>query len=131
MVFPAKHLHVAIERPPREVYAFMADVRNLPKWAAGLGASVARVDGEWTAESPMGRVKLRFAPKNDFGVLDHDVVLPSGETVSNPLRVIPNDAGSEVVFTLLQRKRVTDRAFEEDAAAVVRDLAALKALLEQ
>jgi hypothetical protein len=32
--------------------------------------------------------------------LDHDVTLPSGETLSNPMRVVPNGTGSEVVFTL-------------------------------
>jgi hypothetical protein len=38
--------------------------------------------------------------RNDFGVLDHVVALPSGESVYNPLRVIPDGEASEVVFTL-------------------------------
>ena len=38
--------------------------------------------------------------EHDHGVLDHDVTLPSGETVHNPMRVIPDGDGCEVVFTL-------------------------------
>jgi hypothetical protein len=48
----------------------------------------------------MGRVKVKFADKNKFGILDHDVTLPSGEQVYNPVRVFPNNGGSELIFTL-------------------------------
>ena len=93
-IFPAvRHLSVSVRRPPSEVYAFAANPANLPRWAKGLSGSIENVDGEWTADSPMGRVKVRFAPKNDLGVLDHDVVLPSGETVHNPMSVVANGGG--------------------------------------
>jgi hypothetical protein len=82
------------------------------------------------AWSPLGKVKIRFADQNAFGVLDHDVTLPSGVTVHNPMRVIPNDRGSEVVFTLFRRPGVSEAKFAEDARWVARDLRALKALLE-
>lgn len=131
-VFPAvRHVSVTIRRPPAEVYAFAADPRNLPRWARGLGAAVEELGGEWIADSPMGRVKVRFAAANALGVLDHDVTLPSGETVSNPMRVVANGDGSELVFTLFRRPETTDEAFAADAAAVERDLEALRRLLEQ
>jgi hypothetical protein len=63
-------------------------------------------------------------------VLDHDVTLPSGETVHNPMRVLANGDGSEVVFTLYRRPAVSDAEYEADAAAVAADLERLKALLE-
>jgi hypothetical protein len=129
--FPSvQHLSVSIDRPPAEVYAFASDPANLPRWAQGLSGSIASLDGEWVAESPMGTVKVRFAPRNTLGVLDHDVTLPTGVTVHNPLRVVANASGSEVVFTLFRRPDMTDAALAADAAAVTRDLAALKHLLE-
>jgi hypothetical protein len=120
----------AILRTPADVYAFAADPRNLPRWARGLGGAIREVDGEWVADSPMGTGTVRFAPRNDLGVLDHDVVLASGERVHNPLRVMANDEGSEVVFTLYRRPGVSDDAFAADARAVEADLRALEALLE-
>ena len=104
---------------------------DLPRGAKGLGGSIEHVDGEWIADSPMGRVKVRFAPKNDLGVLDHDVVLPSGETVRNPMRVVANGDGSEVIFTLFRRPGVGGEDFAADARAVQRDLEVLKELLER
>ena len=126
-----RHLSVHVDRPAREVYAYAADPAHLPEWAAGLAGGIAQVDGEWVADSPMGRVVVRFAPPNDLGVLDHDVVLPDGTTVSNPLRVLADGDGSEVVFTLRRQPGVDDAAFEADAAAVTADLATLKRVLER
>ena len=79
----------------------------------------------------MGKVKVKFAEKNKFGVLDHDVTLPSGVKVTNPMRVFPNNEGSELVFTLYRRPGVSDQEFAEDAKSVEKDLAKLKTLLEK
>lgn len=74
---------------------------------------------------------MRFTERNALGVLDHDVVLPSGVTIHNPIRVLPNGEGSEVAFTLFRQPGVSAVTFEEDAKAVERDLRALKAVLEE
>jgi hypothetical protein len=79
----------------------------------------------------MGTVKVKFAEKNQLGVLDHDVALPSGVKVHNPMRVFPNNDGSELVFTLYRRPSVSDQEFAEHANAVEKDLAKLKTLLEK
>jgi hypothetical protein len=49
----------------------------------------------------------------------------------NPMRVVANGDGAEVVFTLFQRDGMSDDEMARDAAMVSRDLAALKALLER
>ena len=124
------HLAVHVDRSAEEVYRFAADPARLPQWAAGLSGSIEQRDGRWFADSPMGEVEVRFAPENAYGVLDHDVTLPDGTTVTNPLRVLPDGAGCEVVSTLRRGPGVTEEAFDADAAAVRTDLATLKALME-
>jgi uncharacterized protein YciI len=126
----ARHVDVTIARPAAEIYDYVRNPENLPAWAAGLGATVQRVDGQWIAESPMGRVVVAFAPRNDFGVLDHDVTLPNGETVRNPMRVIPTPGGALVVFTLSRQPGMSDADFARDAATVAADLARLTGILE-
>lgn len=80
-----QHISVYIARPPAEVYEFASDPRNLPRWAAGLARSDVRRDGdEWIAETPFGKVRLRFVQRNLLGVMDHDVKLESGVTIHNP-----------------------------------------------
>ena len=127
-----RHISVSIARRPAEVYAFAADPRNLPRWASGLARSAVTRDGDaWVADSPMGKIHVRFAERNAFGVLDHDVRLESGVTVHNPMRVIPSGEGSEFVFTLIRRVGMSDAEFADDQAAVQRDLRTLKDLLER
>jgi hypothetical protein len=124
----SRHLSVSIERPAAAVYSYARDPANLPEWAAGLAAGIRRERGEWVADSPMGRVLVRFVPVNEYGVLDHDVVAPDGTTTTNPLRVLADGPGSEVVFTLRRRPGMTE--FEADAAAVRADLATLQRVVE-
>ena len=115
MTLKSQHISVAINRPAAEVYEFASNYENLPKWATGL-------------EDFKGKIK--FAEKNKFGVLDHDVTLPSGEVFYNPMRVFPNGDGSEVVFTLFRQPGMSDEAVAKDAGTIRKDLEKLKALLE-
>jgi polyketide cyclase/dehydrase/lipid transport protein len=129
MSFKSRHVSISINRSADEVYEFASNPENLPKWAAGVSGSVKNVKGEWVTESPMGRVKVKFADKNKFGILDHDVTLPSGETFYNPMRVFPNKDGSELVFTLYQRPGMSDEDFRKDEEQIITDLQKLKGLL--
>jgi hypothetical protein len=117
-------LHVSqwIDADAAEVYAFAADPANLTRWAAGL------------ADPKLAAVEVEFAARNEFGVLDHVVTLPSGERFYNPMRVIPaglGEPGCEVVFTLRRPTGVTDEEFDSDAAAVAADLATLRRLMQR
>jgi hypothetical protein len=122
---------VVIEAPAEEVYAFVSDPANLPKWAAGLASSaVEEIDGHWFADSPMGRVEVRFAPRNPFGVADHQVTLPGGTVVDNPLRVLVNGDGAEVALTVRRRPGMTLEEWDDDCARVADDLETLRLLFE-
>jgi hypothetical protein len=123
-------LSITIGASPERVYAFTADPLNLPKWAAGLGRSISKIDGRWMVETPNGVVTVDFAPKNALGVVDHTVTLPDGTRVYLPIRVVANGSGSELVFTLFQTPQMSDAEFERDAGMVAADLRRLKKLLE-
>ena len=109
-----RHLDVRIDRPAGEVYAFARDPANLPSWAAGVGSDV----------------DVRFAALNDYGVLDHDVTLPTGANMHVPMRVLADGPACDVVFTLRRQPGMTDADFAEDAAAVTRDLESLKRIIQ-
>jgi len=129
--YQARTITRTIDCDSREVYDFASTPTNWPRWAAGLGRNFEKIGGQWSAEDPNGRhIRIRFTPANDFGVLDHVVFSEAGET-HNAMRVVGNGTGSEVMFTLLQTPGMSDQIFADDAAAVARDLDALKALLER
>ncbi|MCL2543602.1 MAG: SRPBCC family protein [Nocardioidaceae bacterium] len=126
----SRHVSQVIAVTPEAVYAFASDPGQLPRWAAGLATAPVRRSGdELIVDSPMGEVTVRFVPANDLGVLDHDVTLPDGTVVTNPVRVLAHPDGAEVVFTVRQLG-TTDAELDRDVAAVQRDLARLKEILE-
>jgi hypothetical protein len=127
----SQQLSTYIERPAAAVYAYVVDPANLPTWAAGLSGSIEQREGRWFAESPMGEVEVTFVPVNPYFVLDHDVKLPDGTTFNNPMRVIADGTGCEVVFMLRRRPDQSDEDYKADATAIRTDLATLKRLLER
>ena len=130
-VHPVRVVHLSIERPSKAVAAFVSDPRNMGQWASGLSNGLKPHGEDWIGDGgPLGDIHVRFAPKNDLGVADHTVTLPDGTQVYNALRVTPNGDGSEVAFTVVRQASQDDAAFEADAARVLKDLQALKVLLE-
>jgi len=128
--FPSRTISVAVDRSPQEVYDVASIPENLPKWATGLGSSGERVGQNWVAQTPQGRITIRFVERNDYGVLDHYVTTQDGAEIYAPMRVVANGRGSEALFTLFRRPEMSAAQFEQDAAWVERDLQKLKALVE-
>ena len=120
----------SINKPPATVFEFASNPENLPKWVLSFCMSVRKSGDEWQMETPTGWVGIRFVAVNDYGVLNHVVTLPDGQSILNPVRVVANDIGSEVMFTLFQLPGMSDEQFAKDAGMVKADLQTLKAVLE-
>lgn len=125
----SRTITVSIARSPRDVAAFVTNPANLTAWLTFV-TSVRQVGGEWVMETAGGPMTIRFVEPNEQGILDHYVRLPSGTEVLNPMRVIPNGLGSEVLFTLFRLPEMTESQFAEDAATVEKDLTTLRHALE-
>lgn len=126
----SRTLSVSIGCRSEQVYAYVSNPENMPAWATAFVRSVRRVGSDWIVETADGPLGIRFVPRNEFGVLDHAVRLASGTEIINPMRVVPNGAGSEVLFTLFQLPGMSDDQFAADAGMVERDLRTLKSVLE-
>lgn len=124
-----RFISISIARDPRDVYDFVSNPANLPPWASGLGTSIKNINTEWVADTPNGPVKVSFAPRNDFGVLDYYVTIAPGVEVYVPMRVFPNGSGSELTFTLFRQPGMMEQKFKEDAEWILRDLTKQKEVL--
>ena len=125
-----KH-HGAHRLPVRQRLCFLADPANWNQWAFGLGKNIRRSKNGWIADSDGGIAKVRFTPRNNFGVVDHTVIRPSSQRVYVPMRLIVNGSGCELLFTLFREPGMSDAQFASDAGFVQRDLNGLKRLLEK
>jgi hypothetical protein len=129
MTYPATIIHVSIDRSAADVYRFASNPENFPKWVEFV-SSIKKDGDSWKAETSLGSIHIRFAPQNEFGVIDHQVALENGETVFNPMRVLPNNQGCEFIFTLYRMPGRLDKEFNEDAQSVTKDLHHLKEMME-
>ncbi len=131
MKYATRILSQPVAAAANDVYEFARRIENMPQWAAGLVTQVSQEDGAWFTDTPGGRIRIAMAPRNEFGVLDHDVTMPDGVTTHNALRVTPVGDGSLLAFVVLRPPEATDAAFEGDCALVARDLKTLGALVER
>jgi hypothetical protein len=127
----SRTITVHIDHPFGKTYQFLVNPTNWSQWAFGLGKNIRRSKGGWIADSDEGIVSIRFTPRNSFGVLDHTVIRSSGQRVYVPMRLIVNDRGCELLFTLFREPKMSDAQFASDAGFVQRDLDGLKKLLEK
>ena len=127
----SRNLSVPIACSLERAYAFLSLPENLPKWASGLAGSLRKIDGQWVAETPDGVMKIRFSARNAFGVLDHWVSPRPDVEIYIPMRVVPNGGGCELILTLFRQPGMNDGKFAADAEWVMRDLAAVKNMLER
>lgn len=130
MIYPVKNISISINRSAGEVYQFASNAENFPKWVDFID-SISKQGDIWIAKTKLGSMKIKFAASNDFGIIDHEVTFPNGEIVNNPMRAIANNNGCEFTFTLFRMPGKTDSEFNEDAAAVTKDLQNLKEIMER
>jgi len=128
----AHTITVSIAYPYEAAYRFLADPRNYGEWAAVDKDTFRQLEnGDWSAETTFGGLRhFRFTPTNAFGVLDHVVFVPGQPMLWTPMRVTPNQEGTDLVFTFYQRPGVSDAEFASAIEWVTTDFLTLKTLLE-
>jgi len=127
----SRHVSVVIAASPDAVYDYASDPARLPEWAAGLAGGIRKdAEGRWIADSPFGVVEVRFVPRNELRVLDHEVITPDGTVFFNPMRVVPAGDSAEVIFTVRRHDGMTIEQLDADAAAVAADLESLRGKVE-
>ena len=124
-------ISLQIDYPYDLAYRFLAEPRNFADWAAVDRDSYKPLaNGDWVGDLPFGPRHFRFTPANDFGVLDHAIFVPGEPLFYTAMRLMPNEVGTELVFTVYQRPGVDDAMFDSGIEWITTDLLALKSLLE-
>ena len=123
---------VSIAAPAAEVFAFVADPENLPRWAVGFCKAIRRDSdraGRWIATTGGGDLPIRYVTDEARGVVDFYFEPRPNVEVAAFSRVLPNAAGAEYVFTQFQTAGMPDDVFESQVRALIEELQVLRALI--
>ena len=124
-------ISLQIDYPYDDAYRFLADPLNYGTWAAVEQDSYRPLgNGDWEGMTAFGKRHFRFTPPNAFGVLDHAVFIPGEVPLWTPMRVMPNEEGTELSFTFYQRPGMNEAEFLSAIEWITTDFLTLKSLLE-
>lgn len=131
-MYNSRTIAISIARPVDEVFSFLIEPLNLPKWAFVGYATMRHLQGsDWEVETSIGRRILRLARWNRHGILDHYAMLnPGDEPLPIPMRVVANGEGTELLYTSYQRPGISDAEWQSTLEWITTDLMTLKSLLE-
>jgi uncharacterized membrane protein len=122
---------VTIEAPASQVFAFVADPENLPRWAIGFAIDIRPAGDEWIVRTGSGaEVVVRYDVDDAKGTIDFHMHPGAGVDAIVYSRVVANGEGSDFVFTQQQSPGMPDAAFTAQTEALHHELVTLKALLE-
>jgi hypothetical protein len=123
---------ITIDAAANEVFAFVIDPENLPRWAVGFCRAIRR-DGEaadrWIVTTAQGDLPIRYVINPAFGVIDFYLSSAPGVEAGVFSRVVPNGEGAEYVFTQFQALGMPDEVFQGQVHALVEELHVLRSLI--
>src|SRR5262245_21119341 len=78
-----------LNAPQREVFAYLADVRNLPDWATEFARELKVVDGKHKVVNGLGEFFIQIDADEETGVIDMLSGPTEDELAVFPTRVVP------------------------------------------
>jgi len=121
---------ISIHAKSDQVMDFLADPKNLPRWAVGFAKSVRQERDRWIVTTGGGEIGIRIIAERRLGVLDFYMSPAPGVEGLAASRVLPSGNGVEYVFTQFQAPGMPDDVFAKSVQALAHELTVLKALLE-
>src|SRR5262245_53496634 len=125
---------VEINAPRNEVFEFVRQPGNLPRWAQ---AFVSAEEGRARLETPAGAVDVRLGVSADprSGTIDWTLEFPDGTVGLAQSRVTESTRGTCIYSFVLHAPPVAleqvEGALEAQSVVLTKELATLKSLLER
>jgi hypothetical protein len=112
-----------------EVFAYLADIDNLPKWATEFARELKLVDGRYKVVNGLGEFFFEIRADPESGLIDMLAGLNEDALQLFPTRVVPlGDGGSAFTFTMFQAPGQPDEKFEGQYHSLLRELENLELL---
>jgi hypothetical protein len=108
--------------PADELFAYLANIENLPDWATEFARELKRVDGRYKVVNGLGEFFFELRADRDSGVIDMLAGPREDALQLFPTRVVPlSDGGSAYTFTMFQAPGQPDEQFEGQYHSLLRE----------
>ena len=111
-----------LDAPKEEVFDFLSQVVNLPKWASEFARELKYEDGKAKVVNGLGEFYVSIDADPDTGVIDMYAGPTETELALFPTRVVALPAGgSAFSFTMFQGAEMPDELFESQYQSLLRE----------
>lgn len=109
--------------PKEEVFAYLAEIENLPRWATEFARELKVENGRHKVVNGLGEFFFAIEADEATGVIDMRAGPTESEMALFPTRVVGlPDGRSAFTFTMFQGPGSSDELFESQHASLVREL---------
>ncbi len=116
-----------LDAPRDPVFAFLAEVENLPLWATEFARKLTREDGRARVTNGLGEFLVSLDTDPPTGVIDIYAGLTEEDMILFPTRVVALGPGrSAYSFTMFKQPGMPDEMFESQHASLQREFANIR-----
>lgn len=109
--------------PKEEVFAYLAEIENLPRWATEFARELKVENGRHKVVNGLGEFFFAIEADEATGVIDMRAGPTESEMALFPTRVVGlPDGRSAFTFTMFQGPGSSDELFESQHASLVREV---------
>ena len=122
---------VTIVLPARReaVFAYMANIENLPKWATEFARELKRENGDYKVVNNLGEFYFEIHADEDTGVIDMLAGPSKDELAIFPTRAVElPGGGTAYTFTMFQGPGMPDELFESQYESLRREFDNIRAV---
>jgi hypothetical protein len=113
-----------LSAPHEDVFDFLADVENLPRWATEFARELRREGEDYKVVNGRGEFFFTIRADRASGVIDMFAGPSKREMAVFPSRAVPlPDGRTAYTFTMFQTPGMPDELFEDQYASLQREFA--------
>ena len=114
---------LAIATSKKEVYSYLSNIENLPKWATEFCKELKFVDGDYKVSTPAGELFVEYRVDEKTGVIDIYAGPSKDQMAVFATRVVElSPKSSSYLFTCFQAPEMRDEIFLAQYESLEREL---------
>jgi hypothetical protein len=118
----ARTVTTVLEAPRDEVFGYLSEIENLPRWATEFARELRYEDGHAKVVNGLGEFYFTIEADPDTGVIDMYAGPAPDELALFPTRVVALPGGATAYsFTMFQQPGMPDELFDSQYSSLLKE----------